>query len=1625
VQTACSTATVAAHLAYQSLLRGECDMCLAGGAQIRVPQGMGYLYQEGGFPSPDGHCRSFDARAKGNVHGNGAGLVLLKRLADALRDGDHVYAVIKGSAACNDGSVKVGYTAPGVDGQVRAAAEALVMAGVEPESVGYLEATGTATELGDPIEIEALTRAYRTAAAAPGRCAIGSVKSNIGHLDVASGAAALIKCALVLERELIPPSLHFETPNPRIDFASSPFFVNTEPRPWRRGREPRRAAVHTYAVGGTNTHLVLEEAPPAVPGSASRPWQLLPLAARTSTALHRAADNLAAHLRGGAAAELADVAFTLKVGRRAWSARRAVLCRDGAEAAAALAGLDPERVWSGLCPDERRQVALLLPGGSSVEAVAVIAAVAGELYAAEPTFREELDRCAELLLPGLGTDLRPLLGCGAPRDAGALGVGGGAASAGGGASAAGATPVLPATPEAPAIPAPPSETGLADPRLAEPARFAFVHALACLWLEWGVRPVAVAGWGAGELAGACLAGVLSLADAASLVVARGRALAACAAGSRLEIEAAEESLTPLLGSGVAVEAVLGPRRCRVAGGEAAITALQERLNEEGIDCLHLGDGRSAAWLPAAAREAYRQALAAVTFHSPEMALWAGAAGAPLGREEAAGTTAWERQLAAPARLGALLSGLLANRQLLVLALGSEQDVEDAGPVAAGVEAVLPALGAAGRHGRAEVLPALSAAGRQGRTEEMLPALGEAGRDAAGQEAGWEAIARDGKTAGVGGETAAGPGAASAQASLLAALGRLWVAGVEPDWAGFYRHERRLRVPLPTYPFERRRIWAEPTLGRDQAIWSGGGAAVSGGRGARRPVAEWFHALSWRRSEQPAPAAVAAALPAGTCLILADAAGLGDRLAERLRGLGRDVVSVHPGRRFAKDPAAGYRLDPRRFDDHARLLADLTAEGRRPAVAVHLWSLHGGDGLGSDGNRSGGGDGDGSGNGGGDSGLIDDLSFWSLHHLGRALGESTDGEVRLEVVTAGTQEVTGDEELRPAAAACLSACLVIPREYPQVRCRSIDLILPPAGGGGAERQVERLAGQLLGELARSPEEPVVAFRGAHRWVQASERLRLDGAAAGSGVSSSSAGSAAAGSGVPFSGRDGAAISSGVSSSSADNSVASSAASFSGASYSGGAAAGTNGASGADCAAAAAAGRLRQRGVYVVAGGLQGFGLMVAGHLARTVQARLALVGDTGLPARESWDDWLAAAMAAGGEGDETVRALREIHGWEAQGAEVLVADADLADAGQVRAALAQVRARFGAIHGVFFAAAEQGEELARRIADLDRDFLDYRLRARLGGLRSLAAALPVANGHEESPDFVLLAGTVAAVIGGPAVAADCCADVFLDLFARQQGRRGATAWTSVDWDAFQPPGAAAGAGSGEMAGARAAAGTGSGSTDGVGAAAAEPTGSRAGVAAESAATGAATAAAGEARPGAASGAASGAAALAITAAEGAAAFSHLLALPALPQVVVSTVDLAERLLALRTPAVGAGAAAAPRPAREARERPPLKTSYVGPRSEVETQVAGIWAEVLGMREVGVEDDFFDLGGNSLLATQLVSRLRGALQVSLALQDFFAGATVAAVAERVQITQWPLRAWAQGAAAGLGPQEMGEI
>ncbi|HLL47351.1 MAG TPA: type I polyketide synthase, partial [Longimicrobiaceae bacterium] len=631
VQTACSTSLVAVHLACRSLLGGECSVALAGGVSASVGERSGYLYEKGGIRSPDGHCRAFDACAAGMLGGSGVGVVVLKRLEDALADGDTVHAVIRGSAINNDGSLKVGYTAPSVDGQAAAIESALVVAEVDPATVGYVEAHGTGTVLGDPVEVAALTQAFRRSTDRTGFCALGSVKTNVGHLDAAAGVAGLIKTVLSLRERTLVPSLHFERPNPAIDFAGSPFYVNTATRPWESGGAPRRAGVSSFGIGGTNAHVVLEEAPPAEAPGASREHQLLVLSARSEAALGAARAELAAYLRERPGLRLADVAHTLQVGRAAFEHRLALVCRDLEEAVDALQG-DPGGA-SAAVAGARRPVAFLFPGQGAQHA-----GMGAGLYRAELSFREEVDRCAELLRPHLGRDLREVLH---PPEARA-----GAAA-----------------------------EEIRRTELAQPALFVVEYALAKLWMGWGVRPEALLGHSVGEYVAATLAGVFSLEDALGLVAARGRLMQRLPGGAMLAVPLGEAGVLPLLGGELSLAAVNAPEACTVSGPAEAVERLRERLEEAGVACRLLDTSHAFhSSMMDPVLDAFRDRVGRVKRSPPEVPFLSNLTGTWITPEQAVDPEYWTRHLRETVRFSDAVAELLRGRAPVLLEAGPGQSL---------------------------------------------------------------------------------------------------------------------------------------------------------------------------------------------------------------------------------------------------------------------------------------------------------------------------------------------------------------------------------------------------------------------------------------------------------------------------------------------------------------------------------------------------------------------------------------------------------------------------------------------------------------------------------------------------------------------------------------------------------------------------------------------------------------------------------------------------------------------------------------------------------------------------------------------------------------------------------------
>jgi amino acid adenylation domain-containing protein len=629
VQSACSTSLVAVSQACQSLLTQGCDMALAGAVSITFPQERGYVPQEGGLASTDGHCRPFDARASGTIFGHGTGVLLLKRLEDAVDDGDQVLAVIRGFAINNDGAAKVGYTAPGIDGQAEVIARAQKMAGFPADSISYLEAHGTATPLGDPIEIAGLTKAFGRSTNARQFCAIGTAKSNIGHLDVASGAAGLIKTVLQIENRHIPKLLHYEQPNPHLDLEKTPFYVAAEATDWKADG-PLRAGVSAFGIGGTNAHVVVEEPPVLPPSGGARKQQILVWSAKTATAADTILKNLGGYLSAHPDANLADVAYTLQTGRTRHKHRRALAVDSVTDAVQALNEDGSKRISREDHPAASLSVVFCFPG-QGVQTLHM----GRELYRTEPVFRQALDECSHKLLPLLGDNLIDLI--------------------------------------YPATDSPEASARLSETELAQPSIFAFEYALARLWLSWGIQPQALVGHSVGEYVALCISGALSLDAALQMIAVRGKLMQKMPRGSMLSVRAPEDKVRALMGDALDLAAVNGPQLCVVSGPEEAIAAFITKLDAGSI--VHRKLVTSHAFhsrMVDAALSPFAEFVRSIAFSEPEIPVVSTLTGQWLTLADISKPDYWTRQLRQTVRFADAVAVLAQTPERIFLELGPSE-----------------------------------------------------------------------------------------------------------------------------------------------------------------------------------------------------------------------------------------------------------------------------------------------------------------------------------------------------------------------------------------------------------------------------------------------------------------------------------------------------------------------------------------------------------------------------------------------------------------------------------------------------------------------------------------------------------------------------------------------------------------------------------------------------------------------------------------------------------------------------------------------------------------------------------------------------------------------------------------
>jgi len=984
MNTACSTSLVAIHLACQGLLMDDCDMAVAGGISISPDEKKGYFYEEGMINSPDGHCRAFDANAGGSTSGEGVGLAALKRLEDALTDRDNIYAVIKGSAINNDGKRKVGYTAPSVEGQADVIKKAQQMADVNPRHIGYIETHGTATALGDVTEIEALKEVFKTDKRH--FCAIGSVKTNIGHLGTAAGVAGFIKTVLALKHKQIPPSLHFEKSNPGIDFENSPFYVNTTLKEWINNGTPLRAGVNSFGIGGTNAHVVLEEAPGGTGGLAplpmdeekSRAYQLILLSAKTETALDSMTFNFVEYLKKNPGIHLADAAYTLQAGRRQFQYRRKLVCSDVADAIAAFTSPGSRSVQTFILKEEENKPVVFMFSGLGAQYVNM----GWGLYETEPIFRREMDRCFEILNGLLDYEIKEILYPGGLVSEVNNNI-------------------------------PPSGVNRANrsyisninqTQVAQLVVFIFEYALARLLIEWGIKPHAMVGYSFGEYSAACLSGVFALKDALRLVVARGNLLAELPPGMMLSVPLAKKDLQPLLGDDLST-AIDNGSSCVVSGAQPAVKSFEKQMKEKKIMCMPL-DSRHAihSKMMDPILKKFEAEVSAIPLNRPQIPYISTVTGDWITVQDATSPVYWAKQLRETVRFYEGMQKLLNEPGTLFLEVGAGRDL--------GALVNREIEDKPGHRVVTMIKPR--------KMKKEIPD----------------------------------------DYYLLDKIGLLWLYGISVNWREYYRQEKRYRVSLPPYPFERHRFW------RLVDDYKSGKSRVSRGvqePGQSKDLAHWFYVPSWKRREWYFTNTTGRREGStnGCWLVFNDKPGLGERLLERLRNQNpQPVITVKPGTGYEKQNSCEYTIHPRKFEDYETLLSDLHAVGAAPGRILHLWGISPGEREGIE------------------PSFIEesiDFGFYSLLYLARALGRNrhSEGKIEINVVTNHMQELIGDENLHPGKATVLGPCRVIPQEYPHLTCRSIDVV---------NWEDEGFIQQLLKEILHPADDTIIAYRGNHRWVQ---------------------------------------------------------------------------------------------------------------------------------------------------------------------------------------------------------------------------------------------------------------------------------------------------------------------------------------------------------------------------------------------------------------------------------------------------------------------------------------------------------------------------------------------------------------
>ena len=992
VQTACSTSIVAVHLACQSLITEESDMAIAGAVSVKAPHKAGYICDGGGIVSPDAHVRAFDKKANGTVFGSGCGVVVLKRLSDAVKDNDTIYAVIKGSAINNDGSEKAGYTAPSVNSQANAVIEALSLADVDAKTISYIEAHGSGTPLGDPIEFAALTKAFRNSTDDKNFCAVGSVKTNFGHLDVAAGMAGLIKTILSLKNKKIPPSINYSEPNPEIDFENSPFFVAEKLSDWKSSGV-RRCGVMSTGMGGTNAFLILEEAPSINSNVQSDLPNILILSAKTESALDQSTVNLKGLLEKNDNVEIRNAVYTLQQGRKAFDYRRFFVCKDRNDAIEILNQENSKRIFSGKIQNSsKRPVIFLFPGiGDHYVGMGY------DLYQNVKIFKRAVDECAAILNNYIDTDIRQVL---YPKDYMSTQP---ANSGGIDLKKMLASRVNKSADE--------HTQKLNQTLYAQPALFTIEYALAKLWMNLGIIPDAIIGHSMGEYVAACLAGVFSLEDALKMIAVRAKLVNNLPQGGMLAVTLTEKELIPLLGEELSISLINSPNLCVVAGAEEGVARFEEVLKEKGVLYRQVQNAHAfhSKMLDPIFDE-FVNVVKQIKLKSPQIPYISNLTGNWISENEAASPVYWAKHATNTARFSDALQKAWQINNCILL---------EAGP-----GNTLGVLAMQHPESRKVENPLTISSLRP--SYDNQPDINY----------------------------------------LLGCIGKLWLSGVEIDWNKLYENEKPKRIPLPTYPFQKENFWIEEKPAVVEDI-----SSKSVVRNVRNEFKDWFYIPSWKRSNFISKVSDFS-FPDNKkiWLIILDEMGIGNQIKNVLEKNDNIVITVSFKDSFSKIGEYNITINPKNSEHYTDLFRGIKSLNINTLNIIHAGCLSNYEVLGFEHKNN----------------LIQYLGFYSLLFISQAISKlNISLPVNIGILSSQVHQVTGDERLCPEKALILGPCGVIPKEFSNLKCFNVDVLIDASNQTLPDEHIK----SFIGEFADENPIQLIAYRGKFRWIKSFEQVDL--------------------------------------------------------------------------------------------------------------------------------------------------------------------------------------------------------------------------------------------------------------------------------------------------------------------------------------------------------------------------------------------------------------------------------------------------------------------------------------------------------------------------------------------------------